>query len=150
VSLDGLVERDLLPDWALRLGIRRLVAQRARQEARGGVEAQQARLSAWVETLRRSPIALETRAANEQHYEVPSDFFRLVLGRRLKYSCALWPEGTSTLDEAEEAMLRTTGERAGLADGQQVLELGCGWGSLTLWAAERYPTCCCGSSGTCA
>jgi cyclopropane-fatty-acyl-phospholipid synthase len=139
VSLDAIVERDVLPDWVLRLGIRRLVAQRAREEARGGVEAQQARLSDWVETLRRSPIALETRAANEQHYEVPADFFRLVLGRRLKYSCALWPEGTSTLDEAEEAMLRLTGERAGLADGQQVLELGCGWGSLTLWAAERYP-----------
>jgi cyclopropane-fatty-acyl-phospholipid synthase len=139
VSLDALVERDVLPDWALRLGIRRLVAQRARLLARGGVEAQQARLEDWVETLRRSPIALETRAANEQHYEVPADFFRLVLGRRLKYSCALWPEGTSTLDEAEEAMLRLTGERAGLADGQQVLELGCGWGSLTLWAAERYP-----------
>lgn len=138
MSLDALVERDVLPDWALRLGIRRLVAQRSRHEARGGVEAQQARLSDWVETLRRSPIALEPRAANEQHYEVPADFFRLVLGRRLKYSCALWPEGTSTLDEAEEAMLRLTGERAGLADGQRVLELGCGWGSLTLWAAERY------------
>jgi len=139
VSLDALVERDILPDWLLRIGIRRLVAQRAREEARGGVEAQQARLADWVETLRRSPIALETRADNEQHYEVPADFFRLVLGQRLKYSCALWPEGTSNLDEAEEAMLRLTGERAGLADGQQVLELGCGWGSLTLWAAERYP-----------
>ena len=139
MSLDALVERDVLPDWALRLGIRRLVAQRSRQVARGGVEAQQARLADWVETLRRSPIALETRAANQQHYEVPADFFRLVLGRRLKYSCALWPEGTTTLDEAEEAMLRLTGERAGLADGQRVLELGCGWGSLTLWAAERFP-----------
>ena len=138
-GLDALVETGLLPDFVLRLGIRRLVAQRARQEARGGVEAQQARLAAWVETLRRSPIALETRAANEQHYEVPAELFRLVLGRRLKYSCALWPEGTTTLDEAEEAMLRLTCERAGLADGQRVLELGCGWGSLTLWAAERFP-----------
>jgi cyclopropane-fatty-acyl-phospholipid synthase len=138
-GLDSLVETGLLPDWVLRLGIRRLVARRAAQEARGGVEARQARLSAWVETLRRSPIAVDTRAANEQHYEVPADFFRLVLGRRLKYSCALWPEGTASLDEAEEAMLRLTGERAGLLDGQRVLELGCGWGSLTLWAAERYP-----------
>ncbi len=139
VTLDALVERDLLPDRVLRLGIRRLVALRAREVARGGIEARQARLEAWVETLRHSPIALETRAANEQHYEVPAAFFRLVLGRRLKYSCALWAEGTSTLDEAEEAMLRLTGARAGLADGQRVLELGCGWGSLTLWMAERYP-----------
>jgi cyclopropane-fatty-acyl-phospholipid synthase len=138
-GLDALVESGLLPDSALRLGIRRLVAQRARLEARGGVEAQQARLSAWVETLRRSPIAIDTAAANEQHYEVPAAFFRAVLGKRLKYSCALWPEGTATLDEAEEAMLRLTCQRAGIADGQRVLELGCGWGSLTLWIAERHP-----------
>lgn len=138
-TLDALVESGLLPDLVLRLGIRRLVAQRWRLEARGGVEAQQARLSAWVETLRRSPIAIETAAANEQHYEVPAAFFRLVLGRRLKYSCALWPEGKATLDEAEEAMLRLTCERAGIADGQRVLELGCGWGSLTLWMAECCP-----------
>jgi cyclopropane-fatty-acyl-phospholipid synthase len=137
-ALDALVESGLLPDGVLRLGIRRLVAQRSRQEAEGGVEAQQARLSAWVEALRRSPIAIESGAANEQHYEVPAAFFRLVLGRRLKYSCALWPESARTLDEAEEAMLRLTCERAGIADGQRVLELGCGWGSLTLWMAERY------------
>ena len=138
-GLDALVESGLLPDLFLRLGVRRLAAQRSRLEARGGVEAQQARLSAWVETLRRSPIAIETGAANEQHYEVPAAFFRLVLGRRLKYSCALWEQGTQSLDEAEEAMLRLTCERAGIADGQRVLELGCGWGSLTLWMAERCP-----------
>jgi cyclopropane-fatty-acyl-phospholipid synthase len=138
-ALDALVETGLLPDLVLRFAIRRLVAQRSRLEARGGVEAQQARLSAWVEALRRSPIAIDTAAANEQHYEVQAAFFRLVLGPRLKYSCALWPEGTATLDEAEEAMLRLTCERAGIADGQRVLELGCGWGSLTLWMAERCP-----------
>jgi cyclopropane-fatty-acyl-phospholipid synthase len=137
--LDALLERDVLPDAVLRLGIRRLVAARARAEARGGVEGQQERLSAWVEALRRSPIALETGAANEQHYEVPAAFFEAVLGRRLKYSCAHWPEGVATLDEAEEAMLALSCERAGLVDGQRVLELGCGWGSLTLWIAERYP-----------
>ncbi len=137
--LDALVERDLLPDPLLRLGIRRLVASRARSESRGGAEGRQQRLSAWVETLRRSPIAIETDAANEQHYEVPAAFFEAVLGPRLKYSCALWPEGVSTLAQAEEAMLALTCERAGIADGQRVLELGCGWGSLTLWLAERYP-----------
>ena len=137
--LDAALERDLLPDWALRLGIRRLVAERARVEARGGPEARQQRLMQWVESLRRSPVAVETRAANDQHYEVPAAFFEQVLGRRLKYSCAWWSEGDSSLDEAETAMLALTAERAGLADGQRVLELGCGWGSLTLFVAERYP-----------
>jgi cyclopropane-fatty-acyl-phospholipid synthase len=137
--LDAALERDVLPDWALRLGIRRLVAERARLLARGGPEARQERLSQWVESLRRSPVAVETRAANAQHYEVPAAFFEKVLGRRLKYSCAWWPQGVSTLDEAEDAMLALTAERAELADGQRVLELGCGWGSLTLFMAERFP-----------
>jgi len=137
--LDALLARDLLPDPALRLGIRALVAARAREEARGGPEARQERLMAWVETLRRSPIALATPAANAQHYEVPAGFFELVLGRRLKYSCAWWPPGTETLDDAEEAMLALCAERAGLADGQRVLDLGCGWGAFALWAAEHYP-----------
>jgi cyclopropane-fatty-acyl-phospholipid synthase len=137
--LDALLDRDVLPDAVLRLGIRRIVAGRARGLAEGGPEAAEARLSEWVRALRRSPVAIATRAANEQHYEVPAGFFRLVLGRRLKYSCALWPAGVSTLDDAEEAMLRLTAERARLADGQRVLELGCGWGSLTLWMAEHYP-----------
>jgi cyclopropane-fatty-acyl-phospholipid synthase len=137
--LDAFLERDLLPEPLLRLGVRRLVAQRARAVREGGIEAQQERLSAWVETLRESPVAIHPRAANEQHYEVPAAFYRLVLGRRLKYSCALWNDGVESLDAAEEAMLALTGDRAGLADGQRVLELGCGWGSLTLWMAERYP-----------
>ena len=92
-----------------------------------------------VRLLRESPIAVETDAANIQHYEVPAPFFRLVLGRRLKYSSALWPDGVASLDRAEEAMLSLYGERARLADGQEILELGCGWGSLTLWMAERFP-----------
>jgi cyclopropane-fatty-acyl-phospholipid synthase len=137
--LDAFLERDLLPEALLRLGVRRLVAQRARAVREGGVEAQQERLSAWVETLRESPVAIHSRAANEQHYEVPAAFYRLVLGRRLKYSCALWSDGVESLDAAEEAMLALTCDRAGLADGQRVLELGCGWGSLSLWMAERYP-----------
>jgi cyclopropane-fatty-acyl-phospholipid synthase len=137
--IDRVVEKDLLPDPLLRLGIRQLVRLRARVEAKGGAEAQQARLMDWVRTLRASPIAIETQAANQQHYEVPAEFFALVLGRRLKYSCGYWPEGVHDLDAAEEAMLQLTAERAGLRDGQRVLELGCGWGSLTLWLAERHP-----------
>ncbi|MFN8091212.1 MAG: cyclopropane-fatty-acyl-phospholipid synthase family protein [Vicinamibacteria bacterium] len=137
--LDAILERDVLPDLVLRAGIRRIVADRARSLAEGGPEATEARLGEWVRTLRRSPIAVDTRAANEQHYEVPAAFYRLVLGRQLKYSCALWPAGVSTLDDAEEAMLLLTGKRARLEDGQRVLELGCGWGSLTLWMASRFP-----------
>ncbi len=92
-----------------------------------------------IESLARSAIALETDAANEQHYEVPTDFYLQTLGARLKYSSALWPEGIDSLDEAEVAMLKASCEHARLKDGQQVLELGCGWGSLTLWMAAEYP-----------
>jgi cyclopropane-fatty-acyl-phospholipid synthase len=138
--LDSVLEKDLLPDPLIRFGIRRLIAERARMEAEGGPAAQQARLMDWVRRLRESPIAIETPAANDQHYEVPAAFFQLVLGRHLKYSCGHWPEGVRDLDAAEESMLRLTCERASLADGQRILELGCGWGSLTLWMAERYPS----------
>lgn len=89
--------------------------------------------------LRESPVALETAAANAQHYEVPSAFFELVLGPRMKYSSCLWPEGVETLAGAEEAMLSLTCERSRLEDGMDVLDLGCGWGSFALYAAERYP-----------
>jgi cyclopropane-fatty-acyl-phospholipid synthase len=138
--LDSVLERDLLPDPVVRFGIRRIVRERVRAESAGGSADQQARLMSWVDTLRKSPVAIQTRAANEQHYEVPAGFFELALGRRLKYSCGYWPEGVEDLDAAEEAMLALTCERAELTDGQRVLELGCGWGSLTLWMAERYPS----------
>ncbi len=134
-----LLERDLLPDWLIRIGIRRLLAARLREESAGGMRAQQDRLRALIADLKRSPIAVETHAANEQHYEVPARFYELVLGRNLKYSSGLWENGCRTLDEAEEAMLAKTVERAQLADGQDILELGCGWGSLTLYMAERFP-----------
>jgi cyclopropane-fatty-acyl-phospholipid synthase len=137
-SLD-LLERDLLPDWLVRIGIRRLLCQRLREEDKGSPELQQAHFMKLVHQLKLGPIAIETEAANSQHYEVPARFFELVLGKHLKYSSALWLEGTRTLDEAEEAMLAVTGERAGLADGQRILELGCGWGSLSLYMAERFP-----------
>jgi cyclopropane-fatty-acyl-phospholipid synthase len=137
--LDTLLEKDLLPDPLIRLGIRRLIRERQRMESEGGPAAQQARLMDWVRRLGESPIAIEADAANEQHYEVPAAFFERVLGRHLKYSCGYWPEGVEDLDAAEEAMLKLTCERAELADGQRILELGCGWGSLTLWMAEHYP-----------
>jgi cyclopropane-fatty-acyl-phospholipid synthase len=134
-----LVERGLVPDWLVRWGIRRLLAERLREASSGGVEAWRERQEAFVEELRSSPLALAVEAANEQHYEVPPEFFQRVLGPRLKYSACLWPPDVDGLAGAEEAMLALTCERAGLADGMEVLELGCGWGSLTLWMAERYP-----------
>jgi len=132
------LERDLFPDWLIRLGIRQLLAARLRQEAEGGAEAHADRLMRFIEQLRRSPIAIRPDAANEQHYEVPAQFYRHVLGPHMKYSCALW-SGVSGLEEAEAAMLDLTCRRARLEDGQDLLELGCGWGSLSLCMAGRYP-----------
>ncbi len=137
--LDRLLEKDLLPDWLIRIGIRRLLRERLREENQGSAEAQQAHLLKLIAELKQSPIAIETQAANEQHYEVPTQFYQLCLGARLKYSGALWPDGVNTLDAAEETMLKLTCERAQIADGQNILELGCGWGSLSLWLAENFP-----------
>lgn len=139
MSLIDLCERGLLPDALTRLGIRRLCAQRLREEGADDLDRADQRFRELLEELRHSPIAIETDAANEQHYEVPARFFELCLGRRLKYSSAFYATGSETLEQAEDAMLALYGERAGLADGQHILELGCGWGSLTLWMAERFP-----------
>ena len=128
-----LAERGLVPLVGLRLGVRRLLAQRLEDAGDGPTVAE------FAAELRDSPIALVPEVANEQHYELPPDFFRLVLGPRLKYSGAYWPDGVTSLAQAEEAMLELTCERAGVQDGQDILELGCGWGSLTLFMAERFP-----------
>lgn len=139
MSLEELLAMDIVPDALLRIGIRRLLRSRLRQERRGSAEAQLQSLQNLIGQLRASPIAVETQAANEQHYELPTRFFELCLGQRLKYSSGLWSAGVETLDAAEEAMLALYCERARIADGQRILELGCGWGSLSLWLAERYP-----------
>lgn len=138
-GLLGWAERGLIPDRLLRLGIRRLCAQRLRENDTGGLDAQAARWQQRIDLLRRSPVAIHTDAANAQHYELPPALFQQCLGKRLKYSGCYYPRGDETLDQAEEAMLALYGERAQLADGQEILELGCGWGALTLWMAERYP-----------
>ncbi len=136
--LHDLAERGTLPDAAIRLGIRRLLRQRLAEERRGGPAAIAARRAALLADLRRGPIALETDAANEQHYEVPAAFFERVLGPHLKYSCGYW-DGATDLAGAEARALERTVEHADLHDGMDVLELGCGWGSLSLWMAERFP-----------
>ncbi len=129
-----LAERGWVPDPLLRAGIRRFVRERLDLQRQSPCTP--AALAAQLKTM---PIAVETAAANRQHYEVPPAFFERVLGPRLKYSCAFWPEATQSLADAEEAMLELTLERAEIEDGMEVLDLGCGWGSLSLWLAERQP-----------
>ena len=138
-GLLGLAERGWLPDAAIRLGIRRLCAQRLRECLAGGAAAQQECHQRLLESLRQMPLALHTDAANAQHYEVPAAFFEHCLGPQLKYSACLFEHPQASLAEAEEAMLALYAARAGLEDGMDILELGCGWGSLTLWMARRYP-----------
>lgn len=138
-GLTGLAERGLLPDALLRLGIRRQCQARLREELAGGVQAQSQRFAERIAGLSHSAVALHVDAANRQHYEVPAAFFQHCLGPRLKYSSAYYATGNESLEAAEVAMLTLYGERAQLADGQDILELGCGWGSLTLWMAEHYP-----------
>jgi cyclopropane-fatty-acyl-phospholipid synthase len=139
MSTIDLVERGLVPDALVRHGIRRLCARRLEEEGATDVARADARFRELLSQLRQSPLAIETDAANAQHYELPTRFFELCLGKRLKYSSCYYPRGDETLDQAEELMLALYGERAQLADGQDILELGCGWGSLTLWMAERFP-----------
>ncbi|MHC4816749.1 MAG: SAM-dependent methyltransferase [Planctomycetota bacterium] len=128
----GLAERGLVPDRAVRWGIRRLLKDRLAEES--SVDR-----SRFFDELRSGPVALVPDKANEQHYEVPAAFFEQVLGPCLKYSACYWPQGVETLGDAETAMLELTCARAGVDDGMEILDLGCGWGSLALWIAERYP-----------
>ena len=139
ISLDDLLARNLLPDAAIRIGIRNLLAKKLREESHADVVARSEVLAGFIDDLKTSPIAIKTAAANDQHYEVPTEFFQLVLGPRMKYSGGYWPREDTTFPESEDAMLELTCRRACLADGQDVLELGCGWGSLTLWIAEHFP-----------
>jgi len=134
------LERDRLPDWLIRWGVRRTIAGRLAEETSPTAAAAEARLQAFVRARSEGPLAVATVAANTQHYEVPTAFFRRVLGTHLKYSSAYWEEGVTSLDVAEARMLALTCERAGLVEGQRVLELGCGWGALSLWMARHYPS----------
>jgi cyclopropane-fatty-acyl-phospholipid synthase len=133
------VEQGYVPDAVVRQGIRRLSRQRLEEIAARDCEAGAEVLRDFIAEMDSAPIALVPEQANVQHYEVPADFFGLVLGPHRKYSCCYWPEGVDSLAAAEAAALSLTCERAGLANGQSILELGCGWGSLSLWMAAHYP-----------
>jgi len=134
------VEQGLVPDQVVRLGIRRLLRARLAELQADDTEATAARAQAFLDSMRTASLAPLPEKANEQHYELPAAFFAEVLGPHRKYSCCCWPDATTTtLADAEAASLRISCERAGIGDGQRILELGCGWGSLSLWMAERYP-----------
>ncbi len=130
-----LAENGLLPYWLLRMGIRKRVGNKLSIEQSKSTEDQ----LNFTKRLASSPIAQDTEAANTQHYEVPTVFYQYALGPHLKYSSAYWPEGCTTLADAEQAALELIEKRVELSNGQSVLDLGCGWGSFSLWAAPRFP-----------
>ncbi len=133
------VEQGRVPDSFIRAGIRRLLKQRLREIGDGDIGIAAELNEAFADALWAAPVALLTEKANAQHYEVPAAFFAKVLGPHRKYSSCWWPSGVNSLDEAEAAGLQASCEHAGLQDGQDILELGCGWGSLSLWMAGHYP-----------
>jgi cyclopropane-fatty-acyl-phospholipid synthase len=137
----SLLEKNLVPDAAIRLGIRNLLAERAKELTEGGIDAAKKRTEDLRQRLWNGPVAEATKDANEQHYEVPTEFFLQILGPWRKYSSCLYPEPNTTLLGAEEAMLQRTCDLADLQPGHRVLDLGCGWGSFTLYAATHYPQC---------
>jgi cyclopropane-fatty-acyl-phospholipid synthase len=132
-------ETGLVPDSVIRAGIRRLLERKLREIHASDVEKSAIIKNRFVQMMSESPVALVPHLANEQHYEVPAAFFSEVLGKNRKYSCCYWPKGVEELESAEEAALQVTVERAGIEDGMKILDLGCGWGSLSLWIAEHFP-----------
>jgi cyclopropane-fatty-acyl-phospholipid synthase len=139
--MEALLSRGLIPEKVIRLSIQQLLRKRIADESKHDVAASQDHLNSLIRQLKESPIAIETGEANRQHYELPPEFFKFVMGRWLKYSCGLWDESTKDLSAAEEKMLEVYLQRAGIQDGMEILELGCGWGSFSLFAAKRFPKC---------
>ena len=138
-KLIELAEKGIIPDYLIRQGIVRNCENRLKNENVSNTEQVSSKKQIWIEQMKESPIALVPEKANEQHYEVPPAFFENVLGKHLKYSSGYWPDGVNSLDESEESMLELSFERAQLADGDSILELGCGWGSLTCYMASKLP-----------
>ena len=138
-ALISLTEKGLLPDFIVRQGIRYLLKKRIFALTSQNVELNQKKKQSFIDSMDKSPIALVPDLANEQHYEVPAEFYDLCLGKHKKYSSCYWEDTTKTLNEAEALALKKTCAHAKLTNGQRILELGCGWGSLTLWMAKQYP-----------
>ncbi|HNA57527.1 MAG TPA: cyclopropane-fatty-acyl-phospholipid synthase family protein [Chitinophagales bacterium] len=138
--INTLLERDRIPDFLIRARIRSLLRRRLKDESFSTAEQQQLHLMELIGQLKASPIAIETGAANEQHYEVPTAFFSMVMGKHMKYSCCYWDDNTPDLSSAEAKALEITCQRAQLREGMNILELGCGWGSLTMFMAQKFPS----------
>jgi len=139
INIDELLAKDIIPDALIRVGIRARLKDTLQPFEKLNCEGRQELLMKHVRELKESPIAIATDEANEQHYELPTAFFEKVLGPHLKYSSGYWDPGVKDIETSEARMLRLTCERAGLQDGDRILELGCGWGSLTLWMAKEFP-----------
>ncbi|WP_234978120.1 SAM-dependent methyltransferase [Halanaerobium kushneri] len=151
LDLDKILAKGRVPDFLLRRGIRRVIKKRIKKQNQIGIEARFNYLKSFIENLKTQPIAVQTEAANEQHYELPPEFFEKILGRNLKYSCCYWNDDLSykklkkeddlqqRLDQAEDEILKLTAERAEIENGQNILELGCGWGSLSFYLAKKFP-----------
>lgn len=137
--IDTLITKGILPDPIIRFGIKKLLKNRIDEISSKDVEKKDQDRLRLIHELQTGPIAIQTDLANDQHYQLPPDFFKLALGPNLKYSCAYFDQKTQHLGEAEMAMLEITCQRAELIDGQDILELGCGWGSLTLYMAKKFP-----------
>ncbi|RAK09305.1 cyclopropane-fatty-acyl-phospholipid synthase [Halanaerobium saccharolyticum] len=151
MNLDKLLAQGTVPDFLLRKGIRRQINKRIKKQKRLSIEGRFEYLSKFIENLKKQPIAVETEAANEQHYELPPQFFEKILGRNLKYSCCFWSDDFNykklkkqgdlqqRLDQAEAEMLELTAHRAEIENGQNILDLGSGWGSLSFYLAKKFP-----------
>jgi cyclopropane-fatty-acyl-phospholipid synthase len=135
----NLAEKGKLPDSLIRKGIQQLVKKRLIEISANDCEAGMAHLTHFIHAMNLAKVAEVPELANEQHYEVSAEFFHYCLGENRKYSSCFWMPNTKTLDEAECLALQQTCDHADLKNGQNVLELGCGWGSLSLWMAEKFP-----------
>ena len=134
-----LLNKGLIPDPLIRFGIRGLLKEKLKEEKILEEKFGRERFMRLIDELKKSPIAVKTKDANRQHYELPTEFFKHILGKYMKYSGCYWPDGAMTLDEAEEATLNLYAERAQIQNGHRILDLGCGWGSFSLYAAEKFP-----------
>lgn len=140
-ALYKFLETGIVPDWVIRAGIRHMLQTKIKEETSSTAEMALTRRLRFVQELKDSPIAIEQDAANSQHYEVQAGLYQLTLGPRLKYSCCYFVDDNvdNDLARAEEDMLRLTCERADIRNGQKILDLGCGWGAMSLWLAANYP-----------
>ncbi|GAB5035543.1 cyclopropane-fatty-acyl-phospholipid synthase [Nannochloropsis oceanica] len=134
-----IVEKDMMPDHLIRLGIRSMLRDMLAEFSSRGLEGAMVAKQAYIDELKSLPIAIDTNAANIQHYEVPTSFYKLVLGPYMKYSCGLWPSSNTSFQDSETEMLELYCQRAELEDGMKILDLGCGWGSVSLFVAKKYP-----------